>query len=109
MINKSIDTIEKVFRYLVPGFVFIALYKLYYPEMSIPFLSKNYTFDFYIYLPCLGILIYAIHRLFFELVDLLIYIIIGLLYIIKNGIHRAKSIEEYYYELTLFKNKQILK
>lgn len=60
--SHVIDTIEKIFRYFIPGFIFIFLFKLSFPSNP-EFLLKNVNpLEFYIYVPCIGMVIYGLHR-----------------------------------------------
>lgn len=70
-----INAIEKVFRYFIPGFIFIFLFKLSFPSNKDPYILKNIgPVEFYIYVPCLGMVIYGIHRVFMSsLVEILLY------------------------------------
>lgn len=62
MIGNIIDTIEKIFRYFIPGFIFIFLFKLSFPSKPQFILDNVGQVEFYIYVPCIGMVIYGLHR-----------------------------------------------
>lgn len=74
--NTVIDTIEKVFRYFIPGFIFIFLFKLSYPSSEKYILPNISSLEFFIYVPCFGMVIYGIHRLLMSsFVEIYLYLI----------------------------------
>ena len=62
MTNHVINTIEKFFRYFIPGFVFIFLFKLSFPSKPQFILQNIGQVEFYIYVLCIGMVIYGLHR-----------------------------------------------
>lgn len=74
--NHVIDTIEKIFRYFIPGFIFIFLFKLSFPSNP-QFILKNIgQVEFYIYVPCIGMVIYGLHRLIlFSILEPILYLL----------------------------------
>ena len=73
MIDKRIiDSIEKVYRYLLPGLLFILFHNMSYINNSglSEYLGNK---GIYIFLPCFGMIVYAIHRILFEIIDLIIH------------------------------------
>jgi len=62
--ESVVDTIEKVFRYFIPGFIFIFLFKLAFPSKPHFILDNIGKVEFYIFIPCLGMIIYGLHRVF---------------------------------------------
>ena len=73
--SHVIDTIEKIFRYFIPGFIFIFLFKLSFPSNP-QFILKNIgQVEFYIYVPCIGMVIYGLHRvLLFSILEPILYV-----------------------------------
>lgn len=72
-ISKIIDSIEKLLRYIIPGFIFTLFFKIAYPSNPITILNNIDKTEFYIYMPLVGIVIYGFHRIIFEYFDLLFY------------------------------------
>ena len=60
--DHIIDTIEKLFRYFIPGFIFIFMFKLAFPSKPQFILENIGQVEFYIYVPCIGMVIYGLHR-----------------------------------------------
>ncbi len=66
------SAVEKIFRYFVPGFLFVILFRLAFPSKTI--LSMMGKVEFAAFLPCLGMVIYGLHRLiYWVLIDYLIF------------------------------------
>ena len=65
----TIDTIEKVLRYAIPGFLFVLLYRMSYPPSPGSPLSAIGDKELYIFIPFVGIAIYSVHRVLFDIVD----------------------------------------
>jgi hypothetical protein len=57
-----IASIEKAFRYLVPGFLFVFLLKAAYPSKPALILQNIVSVEFAILIPCLGMMVYGVHR-----------------------------------------------
>lgn len=64
--DHIIDTIEKLFRYFIPGFIFIFMFKLAFPSKPQFILENIGQVEFYIYVPCIGMVIYGLHRFIHE-------------------------------------------
>jgi hypothetical protein len=64
------DSIEKVLRYLIPGFIFVFLVKISFSQEILTKYSPNITSnEFYVFAPVFGMVIYNIHRVFLWPVD----------------------------------------
>lgn len=79
--NSIIDTIEKLFRYFIPGFIFIILFGLSCPVTFGKVLGFIDKFKFLSYLfipillPCIGMVIYGLHRVWmWGLLDWVLYL-----------------------------------
>lgn len=75
MLKEVIDTIEKIFRYFIPGFLFMLLFRLAFPSNKTNFFFDNiYSIGFYIFIPCLGMVIYGLHRVVWSaIVEIILY------------------------------------
>ena len=75
MISQVINTIEKIFRYFIPGFIFVFLFKLSFPSNPQFILQNIGQVEFYIYVPCIGMVIYGLHRILLSsTLELLLYL-----------------------------------
>lgn len=72
-ITKIVDSVEKLLRYIIPGFIFTLFFKIAYPSNPMTILDNIGKIEFYIYLPFIGIVIYGFHRIVFEYLDLIFY------------------------------------
>lgn len=75
-IQKIFDKIEKVFRYLIPAFVFTVLLAHFEPETYKNYNAKLDGAIFIFYFVLVGITIYSIHRILFEVIDFIIFRVI---------------------------------
>lgn len=74
MKSEFIDSIEKAFRYVVPGFVFVLLWKVAFPKDLHPWLGSPDKGDFYLLVACLGMVLYGLHRVIMSgVVELILY------------------------------------
>ncbi len=94
-INKIFDTVEKVFRYLVPAFVFTFLFKHCDNGNYTKYIAGLDNIKFALYFILSGMTIYSIHRVLFELID----------YIIFKA--NKKSILSHYINISNIKNNKI--
>jgi len=72
IIDKFIDSIEKIFRYLIPGIAFIFCNELFYNLGDKFEWMKTENIGnqkFWIFIFLMGLVIYSLHRLFFEYID----------------------------------------
>ncbi len=70
---STIDSIEKVLRFVMPGFLFVLLYRMAYPPNSASPLGAIGNNELYIFIPFIGIAIYSVHRIVFEMLDFIIF------------------------------------
>jgi len=64
-IETIITSVEQVFRYVVPGVIFVFLLKVAYPSNPHFILEKLGAVEFAVLIPCLGMMVYGVHRVFF--------------------------------------------
>ena len=61
--NYVIDTIEKIFRYFIPGVIFFILFNLSFPSTTKFLLENINSVELYIvFVPSIGMVIYGLHR-----------------------------------------------
>ncbi len=63
--ESIITSIEKAFRYLVPGFLFVFLFKAAFPSKPEFILPNVGPVEFAILIPCVGMMVYGVHRVLF--------------------------------------------
>lgn len=63
--DSVVNSIERVIRYLVPGFILVALLRVAFPSAKTPLLSTGNEVEFAVGVLCLGLMVYGIHRLVF--------------------------------------------
>jgi hypothetical protein len=68
-IQKLFDNIEKAFRYLIPAFVFTVLLKYFEPVIYDNYINPLTGTKFIFFFLLIGMSIYSIHRIVFELFD----------------------------------------
>lgn len=72
IIKELFKSFKQVFRYLVPAFVFIILLRYFDESYYNRFISALNETEFVLYFILLGLTIYSIHRVVFEVFDYLI-------------------------------------
>ena len=60
-----VNTVERVFRYLVPGFILVVFVRLAFPSTSATLLNTTSGVEFAVAVLCLGLMTYGVHRLLF--------------------------------------------
>ena len=71
-IKELFENIEKVLRYLVPAFVFTILLRHFYPDIYCKYVYGSKKTEFILYFTLLGITIYSINRVIFEVIDFIV-------------------------------------
>jgi len=69
---KPFESLERILRFIIPG----PLFGLFYILSRQSSLSATHSWLFYASLPFVGIAFYSLHRMFFEIIDWLIWFII---------------------------------
>jgi hypothetical protein len=99
-IEELFKNIEKVLRYLVPAFIFIILLRFFKQNIYQEYVANLTNVEFVFYFTLLGITIYSIHRVIFEIID---YIILkihkkSVTDIIKNSFKKNnEELRNYFY------------
>jgi len=72
-LGNIVDSIDKMFRYLVPGFVFVAFLRIFHHATFFEYFGKcREEIDLALVslsIPFIGFVVYAVHRAIFECVD----------------------------------------
>ena len=74
MKSSLFDSVEKVFRYFVPGVIFWVLFWISYPSVFKIILKKLVNIEVFGYIAVLvtGMIIFGIYRLIFYIVEILL-------------------------------------
>ena len=98
--EELFKNIEKVMRYLVPAFIFIVLLRFFKENIYQEYVANLSSIEFVFYFTLLGITIYSIHRVIFEIIDYIILKIhkISVTDFIKNTFkENNRELRDYFY------------
>lgn len=99
-IEELFKNIEKVLRYLVPAFIFTILLRSFNQDIYQEYVAKLSKIEFVFYFTLLGVTIYSIHRVIFEIIDFIIIKINkeSVTEYIKNSFNKDKEeLKNYFY------------